>query len=174
MGVGVGLVILLAALIVGVSMKPKGDLWFSRVRLTQPQWIDKFLRQLDSGGIDSYLFIYMEDWDINAVKAICAWETGWLSDPKSKSMVNVKCNLFGIDIPNQPEVGQTFRSYYDCLAYFERMIRTSSYYVKAYPLRGDGQAFIPALSAGGYNKNQSWIDGVLWCYREILSRQPSV
>lgn len=165
-GIGLGLIvggILLATYL----LTPKGSLWFMRGDLSQSQIIDKFKNQVELGGINSYLATNLEDWDWRAILAICAWETGWLCSPDAKNRVNHKCNILGIDIYGKPGQGRTFGSYYDCLAYFERLVRTTPRYTVAYIQRWDGESFIRALSKGGYNSNQSWIDGVLWCYHKL-------
>jgi len=166
----IGVIILSSIAALFLMNRTKGTLWFSKAGLSQGEIIDRFVRQLNSEGIIGWLTLNAIGFDVRAILAICAWETGWLSDPKAKLRVNTKYNILGIDIYGRPGVGQTFLSYYACCASFERLIRTGARYASAYSVRDMGEPFIRALNLGGYNETQTWLTGVLRCYRMLQDK----
>jgi hypothetical protein len=141
-------------------------LWFDRKQF--PDFQKECVRRLDK-NIWPYLLTHFTDWDIDAIYAIIAWETGWLSDPNSKRRVNEKHNLLGLDLPSQPGVGRTYLYYWECLHYFHRLISGAfgPRYESAYAVRGEGEAFLTQLHECGYNSNDSWLTGVLSCYEKM-------
>lgn len=98
--------------------------------------------------------------------AICAWETGYLSDPEATNFVVNHNNIFGIT----KRTGGAFHfdSVNSCVSYFLWLMQ-QPLYEKAWENRFDGEKFIKSLWPT-YNPNTSWRDGVLDCYRVITSR----
>jgi hypothetical protein len=141
-------------------------IWFSRASVDD--YHKECVKRLDT-TIWPYLLSHFSDWDIDAIYAIIAWETGWLSDPNSKLRVNTYHNLLGLDIQGKPGVGRQYAYYWECLHYFQRLIsgKFGTRYNGAYPARGDGVAFLTLLHEAGYNSNDSWLRGVLDCYQKM-------
>lgn len=112
--------------------------------------------------------IRLPGYDWIAVSAICAWETGYLSDPAAKTRVTRYNNIFGIEPGGSPA---KYRDIGACVAYLDYMLHTKSdtsdLYREAYRVRGNGEAFIRELWKAGYNGSTSWRDGVLSIYRSV-------
>lgn len=109
----------------------------------------------------------MGEWgfDLLAVLAISALETGYWRAPTARVRIIEKNNIMGIDEPDG--TGKAFYSITDCLIYFRNLIQYSRYYKNtAYPVRGKGEQFITALSQSGYNTTKQWLNGVLSIYRQ--------
>lgn len=161
----IGTVIAAVGVLAYLGMRPsaQGSLWFSRESF--PAYRAQ-CRHLFKTILRPMIFDRLNGYSSNAVLAIIAWETGWLSDPNSKLRVETKHNLMGLDLNG---VGRTFKSYEKCLDYFDELMHYSRYVNSAYPVRNQAQVFIAALNAAGYNSNESWRVGVLHCLSTIES-----
>jgi hypothetical protein len=117
----------------------------------------------------SYLESKFPSWDINAILAICAQETGWLSDPNAKDRIENHYNIMGLDKAGQPDVPRDYSTYEECLDYFHRLITKTPRYAPVLDFIYDGPNFLEALHHAGYNSNESWYEGVLNIYEYLIT-----
>jgi len=98
-------------------------------------------------------------YDWKAIAAICLHETGYGT--------SVACynddNLFGI---SENDVVYSYASMAACVEHFLRVMEHDRYN-SAQSVKGDGQAFLAALNADGYNSTTEWKDGVLAAYDQL-------
>ncbi|MBS3917907.1 MAG: hypothetical protein KG012_03360 [Deltaproteobacteria bacterium] len=138
------------------------ELFISRTAYPYPQYVLEAKRRIMI--LLNNLPFHLVGYDLSAIAAIIAWETGWISDPNAYRAVVEKNNLMGITTGGSGVINRTFSNNYNCITFFKNMIETYPRYAVAKIWKGSGDRFIHELWVGGYNSNLSWKNGILSIY----------
>lgn len=136
------------------------DLWFSRKEYRN--YVSECKYRLNEKYAEIFFPLQTEMYDIRAVKAIIALETGWLSDVKSYTFVVKNNNILGISRANDKPY--FFSNINGCINFFSNLMKKPRY-VQAYNLRSYGEEFLKELRKAGYNPSKEWEKACLQIYR---------
>lgn len=146
------------------------EIWISRAEYPSPLYKQRFLKHYRE-KIKPMIVHYLPGVPTAGPGAICAWETGWLSDPDAKHRVVNLNGILGIELRDKAGQLVKFPNVEENFSRLARMIDKMDCYQYArmpeYKVKAVDWLWAMYALGTGYNQNQSWLAGVQECARWI-------